>query len=70
MKSLYYGSTFYPKLKKYTLKGGREVIKSATHGKNVRKDVIKKHSKTTSYITVAFNAIVVAIGYTMSLNTI
>jgi hypothetical protein len=53
-------------MKKVALKGEIDVIKSATHGKDVRENVTKKYAITTGYITVAFNAIVVAIGYTMS----
>ncbi|MBL7205641.1 MAG: hypothetical protein ISS63_15150 [Desulfobacteraceae bacterium] len=44
------------------------MIKLATHGRDMRKDVINKYVKTTNYNTVAFNAVAVAIGYTISLN--
>lgn len=52
------------------MKGGIDVIKLATHGRDMRKDVIKKYVKTSNYITVVFNTIAVAIGYTISLNAI
>jgi hypothetical protein len=42
------------------------VIKLATHGKDIKKDVIKKYAKTTNCITVADNATTVAIGYAIS----
>jgi hypothetical protein len=46
------------------------VIKLATHGRDMRKDVINKYVKTNNYNTVAFNAFAVAIGYTILLNNI
>jgi hypothetical protein len=57
-------------LKKNVLKETLDVIKLATHGRDMRKDVINKYVKTTNYNTVAFNAFAVAIGYTISLNNI
>jgi len=70
MKSLNYKSAFLSKLKKGVLKGGIDVIKLATHERDMRKDVIKKYVKTSNYITVVFNTIAVAIGYTISSNAI
>jgi len=57
-------------LKKGFLKGGADVIKLATHSKDMRKDVAKKYAKTTDYNTVAFKTGAVAIDYTLSLNNI
>ena len=70
MISLNYSSNFLSKLKKGALKGGIDVIKLATHRRNMRKDVINKYVKTTNYNTVAFNAFTVAIGYTILSNNI
>jgi hypothetical protein len=57
-------------LKKGVLKEAIDVIKLATHGRNMRKYLINKYVKTTNYNIVAFNAFAVAIGYTISLNNI
>jgi len=56
-------------LKKGALKGGIDVIKLATHRRNMRKDVINKYVKTTNYNTVVFNAFAVAIGYMISIKS-
>ena len=45
------------------------MIKLATHGRDLRKDVINKHVKTVNYETVAFNAFAVAIGYMISIKS-
>jgi hypothetical protein len=58
------------RFKKGVLKEAIDVIKLATHGRDMRKYLINKYVKTTNYNTVAFNVFPVAIGYTMSLNNI
>ena len=68
--SINYNSIFLSKSKKGVLKGRLYVIKLATQGRGMRKYVIKKYAITVNYITVADNAITVAIGYTISLNNI
>ena len=70
MKSLNYNSTSSPKFQKSAFKGTIDVIKLATHERDMRKDIIKKCAKTSNCITVAFNAVAVAIGYTISLNNV
>ena len=70
MKSLNYNSTSSPKFQKSAFKGTIDVIKLATHERDMRKDVIKKYANTTNYNTVTFNAVAVAIGYTISLDNI
>ena len=70
MLSLYYISNFLAKLKKGVLKEAIDVIKLATHGRDMRKYLINKYVKTTNYNIVAVNAFAVAIGYTISLNNI
>jgi hypothetical protein len=68
MKSLNYKSASSSKFQKSVCKGTIDVIKSATHERDMIKDVIKKYANTTNYNTVAFNAVAVAIGYTTPLN--
>jgi len=57
------------KLKKGVLKGEIGAIKLATHGRDMRKDVINKYVKTANYNTVAFNVLTVAIGYMISIKS-
>jgi hypothetical protein len=57
-------------LKKIVLKGKIGAIKLATHGRDMRKNVVNKYVITANYNTVAFNAFTVAFGYTISLNNI
>ena len=61
---------FWSKSKKDAFKEKIDVIKLATHERDMRKDIIKKCAKTSNCITVAFNAVAVAIGYTISLNNV
>jgi len=57
------------KLKKGVLKLAIEVIKLATHGKDLKKDDVNSDVKTTNYKTVANNAFTVAIGYMISIKS-
>ena len=45
-----------------------DVIKLATHGTYMKKEIMIKWIKPIDYNTVAFNASAVAIGYTISSN--
>ena len=56
-------------MKKGVLKGEIAAIKLATHGRDMRKDVINKYLKTANYNTVAFIVLTVAIGYIISIKS-